>query len=707
MVQPDKTVLMDATPARSGSATQTFLRRQLWIWPLIAAAMLLFVGVWVRRSMEQAIRVEIAGNLRTIRDANAEALRAWAASMKSKAELLAGDEQVRHLVEGLLKRVVDQGASRATLTRAPEFSELRTHLKPAEEGRGFIGYAVLDTNLVTIAAAREEFVGLKSPSNYAEQLAACFAGQVVLTPPFTASGAVPDEAGVLRAGVPVMFAAAPIRSADDRVIAVLGLRILPEKDFTRILATARAGKSGETYCFNRNGLLLSASRFDDELKRLGLIPDTASAQSLLTLDLRDPLVDLSQGERPPKHRPDLPFIKPVNEALAGHEGLDAHGYRDYRGIAVVGAWMWMPDFDLGLITEIDVSEALAPMRAVRLGFWMLFGLLTLCSLGVFVLMRVAGRFHLQARLANLKAEQLGQYALDEEIGSGGFGTVFRAHHALMRRPVAVKVLSPVAGDMAAARFEREVQVTCQLTHPNTVAVYDYGKTADGLFYYAMEYLDGFSLDRLIRDHGPQPEGRIIYILRQVCASLTEAHAHGLVHRDIKPQNIFLTCRGGIPDFVKVLDFGLVKAGDKEGQLELTGANATLGTPLYMSPEAVRNPAAVDALSDIYALGSVGYLLLTGETVFNGLSVGEVLLKQVSAPPDPPSTRLQKPVSADFEAVLMQCIAKNPSDRPPGAAALSEALGRCSACVSWTEREAREWWKGRAPGGQQPLTSLTN
>jgi eukaryotic-like serine/threonine-protein kinase len=337
-------------------------------------------------------------------------------------------------------------------------------------------------------------------------------------------------------------------------------------------------------------------------------------------------------------------------------------------------------------------------------------LLTLCSLGMFVLMRVANRFHVQARLATIKANQLGQYALDDEIGSGAFGTVFRAHHALMRRPVAVKVLSPGAGEMAIARFEREVQVTCQLAHPNTVALYDYGRTEDGLFYYAMEYLDGFSLDRLIKEHGRQPEGRVIHILRQVCASLAEAHAHDLVHRDIKPQNIFITCRGGIPDFVKVLDFGLVKAANTEGQLELTGANATLGTPLYMSPEAVRNPAAVDAVSDLYSVGSVGYELLTGETVFNGVSVGEVLLKQVAAPPDPPSARLQQPVSPDLESLLMRCLAKKPSDRPAGAVALSEALARCSACGSWTEREAHEWWKTHSSGRQKvdllnPVTKL--
>ncbi len=697
MAKHAKTGAQAPAVATAGSRMQTFLRGQLWVWPLIAAAMLVFVGVWVRARMEGAMRTSIANNLKTILGANVEALREWAGTMKSRAELLAGDEHVRALTARLLQRASQQGASQVVLAGAPEFAALRAHLKLVEEGRGFSGYAVLDTNLVILAAGAAQFVGEKCPPPYAAQLAACFAGNAIVTLPFAAPGMVPDETGRLRERVAVMFAAAPIRSAEGRVLAVLALRILPERDFTRILATARSGASGETYAFNRKGLLLSESRFDDELKRLGLMPDSADAQSLLTLDVRDPLVDLSQGRRPPKHRAELPFTKAVSEALAGHDGVDVRGYRDYRGVPVVGAWTWLPDFDMGLATEINMAEALAPVRVLRQFFWLLFGLLTTGSVVVFVLMRVARHFHEKARQASLEVKQLGQYALDDEIGSGAFGTVFRGHHALMRRPVAVKVLSPLPGDRGIARFEREVQMTCQLTHPNTIALYDYGRTDDGFFYYAMEYLDGFSLDRLIRQHGRQPEGRVIYILQQVCASLAEAHARGLVHRDIKPQNIFLTCRGGIPDFVKVLDFGLVKALDAKEQLELTAANATLGTPLYMSPEAVQHPDAVNALSDIYSLGSVGYELLTGETVFCGLSLGEVMLKQVREKPEPPSARLKRPVSADLEDLLMRCLAKDPASRPVGAEALGEALAHCASSGTWTRHEAQEWWnKQSAP-----------
>ncbi len=675
--------------------SQSFLRTQYWIWPLVAAVILVFVGVFVRRHMEGAMKAQIAGNLQTILNANTEALRAWAATVKSRAEAVSEDSRVADLVAGIVQRARQQGISKAGLLSAPQLAQLRTLMQPELEHYGFSGYVVLDPDYVVVAAAREEIIGLKSPPGYEERLQRCLAGEIIVTPPFPSVAMLPDAEGHLRAGVPTMFAAAPVRSADGKVIAALCLRIAPEKDFTRILATARAGQSGETYGFSRTGLLLSQSRFDEELKRLGLIPDTPEAQSILTLELRDPQVDLTRGKPSPKRRAGLPLTRPVGAAVAGQDGVDVAGYRDYLGVPSVGAWRWLADLGIGLITEMDMAEALGPLRILRLGFGFIFALLVLAAIAVFLLMRLARRLSESARKAALQAKQLGQYALDEELGAGGFGTVYRGHHALMRRPVAVKLLDPLmATDHSIARFEREVQLTCALTHPNTIALYDYGRTPEGLFYYAMEYLEGLALDKLVQDFGRQPEGRVVHILRQVCGSLAEAHAKGLVHRDIKPANIFLTQRGGIPDFVKVLDFGLVKARNLEGQVELTGATATLGTPLYMSPEAVEHPDRVDGRSDLYSLGCVGYYLLTGETVFAGLSVGEVMLQQVRSLPDKPSIRLRQPVSADLEEVLMGCLAKRPADRPASAEALEAALAKCAAAATWNREQAGEWWRKR-------------
>jgi serine/threonine protein kinase len=673
--------------------TQGFLRTQLWVWPLVAAVVLGFIGVWLRVKMEGATKQQIADTLQTILNANTEALRAWSVNMKSEAEDIAEDDHVRELAAGLIRQAKSATQVQAALLTSPQLAALRAHLKPVLERRGFNGFVVLDTNFTVVASMRDQLVGMHRPPGNAEQMTPCLAGKVLVTRPFPSVALLPDEKGNLRVGVPTMFAVAPIRSTDGQVIAILGLRIEPDTDFTRILATARAGQTGETYAFGRDGKQLSESRFDNDLKRLGLIPDSDDSRSTLTLELRDPLVDLGSGRQSPKRRTELPFTRAVSEALAGHAGADANGYRDYRGVPVVGVWTWLDDFDLGLVTQMDRAEAFRPLHILRLGFWFIFGLLLAGSVLVYVLMRLANRLQTAAQKAAMKAKQLGQYALDDKIGEGAFGAVYRAHHALMRRPVAVKLLqTEKLTQSSAARFEREVQLTSQLTHPNTITLYDYGRTPEGIFYYAMEYLDGLTIDRLVKQYGAQPEGRVIAILRQVCGSLAEAHAIGLVHRDIKPANVFLTQRGGVPDFVKVLDFGLVKVRDAQGGAELTMAESTLGTPLYMSPEAVEHASEVDVRSDLYSLGAVGYFLVTGEALFDSLTLGEVLMHQVKDLPPKPSERLGRPVSPDLEELLMRCLAKNPASRPANARELDDALARCRSATDWTRDLANDWWR---------------
>ncbi len=688
--------------------TRGFLRTQLWVWPLVAAVVLAFLGLWLRVKMEGATKQQIADTLQTILNANTEALRSWSIAMKSDAEDAADDDRVRELVVGLIQQAKSSSQVQAALLTAPQLSALRTHLKPVLERRGFTGFVVLDTNFLVVASMRDQLVGMQSPPGNREHMSLCLAGKSMVTRPFPSVALLPDAKGNLRAGVPTMFAVAPIQSTDGQVIAILGLRIEPDKDFTRILATARSGQTGETYAFGRDGKQLSESRFDNDLKRLGLIPDSDDALSTLTLELRDPLVDLGQGRQSPKRRTELPFTHAVSEALAGHAGADANGYRDYRGVPVVGAWTWLDDFNMGLVTEQDRAEAFRPLHILRIGFWSIFGLLIFGAVLVYVLMRLANRLQAAGQRAAMKAKQLGQYALDDKIGEGAFGAVYRAHHALMRRPVAVKLLqTEKMNQTTAARFEREVQMTGQLTHPNTIALYDYGRTPEGIFYYAMEYLDGLTLDRLVKQYGAQPEGRVISILRQISGSLAEAHAIGLVHRDIKPANVFLTRRGGVPDFVKVLDFGLAKARVEEGQVELTAASVTLGTPLYMAPEAVEHPETVDGRSDLYSLGALGYFLLTGEALFDCLTLGEVLLHQVNDLPVLPSKRLGKPVSADLEELLMRCLAKNPASRPPTARELDDALGHCRSAADWTRDQADEWWRKFAATQSEKTMVTTN
>jgi serine/threonine-protein kinase len=290
-----------------------------------------------------------------------------------------------------------------------------------------------------------------------------------------------------------------------------------------------------------------------------------------------------------------------------------------------------------------------------------------------------------------EARQLGQYTLEEKIGAGGMGEVYRARHAMLRRPTAIKLLRD-GSERELRRFEQEVQMTARLTHPNTISIFDYGRTPDGAFYYVMELLDGVNLEDLIAKNGHQQPARVIHTLRQVCAALREAHDAGLIHRDIKPANVFLCRHGGLPDVVKVLDFGLVKELDAGGDTKESSINHLIGTPLYMSPEAIASPSKVNAQSDLYALGAVAYFLLTGQPVFSGESVVEICSHHLHTVPVPPSRRVATPIPGDLEAIVLDCLKKQPGERPPSAHELDRRLSACVDASAWQEQDAEGWWQ---------------
>ncbi len=295
------------------------------------------------------------------------------------------------------------------------------------------------------------------------------------------------------------------------------------------------------------------------------------------------------------------------------------------------------------------------------------------------------------------AERFGQYTLEEKIGEGGMGEVFRARHALLKRATALKLLPRArAGAEAIARFEREVQVTSRLTHPNTIHIYDFGYADDGTFYYAMELIDGMTLDELVTECGAQAPGRVAKILADVCASLAEAHGAGLVHRDIKPQNVMLCARGGLHDVVKVLDFGLVKALGEVGSAG-SGPRATSGTPAYMAPEAFEHPEQLGPASDLYAVGALGYFLLTGAHVFGGATTFELYGQHLHATPIAPSERAGRPIPPALERLVLACLAKSPEDRPASADVLRSLLLKTESehASTWSDADAASWWQGRA------------
>jgi serine/threonine protein kinase len=302
------------------------------------------------------------------------------------------------------------------------------------------------------------------------------------------------------------------------------------------------------------------------------------------------------------------------------------------------------------------------------------------------------------------AQELGSYRLVSLIGEGGMGEVWKASHQMLARPAAIKLVKPAAAtsarqaDVFIKRFRREANMIAGLQSPHTVYLYDFGTAQDGRVYYVMELLDGISLQTLVTTFGPQPASRVVFILRQICRSLEEAHAQGLVHRDLKPSNVMLCNFAGRRDFVKVLDFGLAKSVVRAERLEmsqLTVEGVATGTPGYIAPEVALGDAEVDARADLYALGCVAYVLLTGTLVFPDPNPLSMTLKHVQAAPDPPSLRTELAIPPDLERIILHCLAKNPSDRPSSAAELEEMLGTCGA-ADWTERDAATWWELHLP-----------
>lgn len=688
--------------AHSLNTTRLFLKRQLWVWPIIAVVLLATLGFGVRRAIEATMKENLQSSLQTLLSVERAMLERWLATQERNAEAMANDGEVRRLVIELLADEEPAAGADAARSKATIAKELAHSLGPAMTSHGYIGFNVVDRAKTIVASSEAELVGQQSNAVVAHGISAALDGATTVTTPFKSRAAIQAVDGTFQAGVPTMFVFAPVRDEHLQVVAVLGLRIDPVEDFTSILQLGRINESGETYAFDRSGLLLSNSRFDDELILLGILPDQPGAKSILNVLVRDPGGNLETGHRPMVRRSAMPKTLVVESAATGRSGIDVDGHNDYRGVPSVAAWTWLDKYDMGLATEVDSAEAFGTLYILQRTFWGLLGLLTLSSIAIFLFSVRMARLKREARAATIEAKQLGQYKLDQKLGAGAMGVVYKGHHAMLRRPTAIKLLDADAvTEQSVARFEREVQITSQLNHPNTVAIYDFGRTPEGVFYYAMEYLEGIDLQTLVDQYGPQPPARVIHILRQICGSLYEAHSTGLVHRDVKPANLMLTRRGGEADVVKVLDFGLVKARDDERQANEDRALA--GTPLYMSPEAIQLPSSVDACSDLYAVGAVGYFLLTGRPVFEASSIVELCSKHVAEAPAPPSVRLGKALPEDLENAILACLEKSRAKRPQTARDLAQRLARCVAALEWTIDDAEAWWARHERGQGQPKT----
>ncbi len=660
-----------------------WLSRNLWFPPAFFAAFVLVTGLAAYRAIDKQQRQNLTSDLKTILGSNRSAIETWMSDQERAASMAAAEPGVREAALSLIRKGAEAGTT-ASLEKAPEQAALRQEMAEVLEHWEFEDFVVIGNETVVASRGPASLGQRVKPAqpNLLDELAR---GRSVLSRP-RLSPLAPN-----REPEPVMWVASPVRNDEREVQGILAFRLDPRKSFSRLLKSSRFGVSGETYAFGPDGLLLSKSRFDDQLRDIGLIDQ--GAESLLNVRVVDPGTDLTQPAAEPLPPAERPFTAMAESATKGRDGVNVDGYRDFRGVEVIGAWTWVPGYDFGLATEVDKNEAYETTALVRHAVWGLFGTSLLAALAIAIATRLIAKLRKTAE----QAEHLGQYVLEGKIGEGGMGAVYRAKHALLRRPTAVKVLRSDGLDAASrGRFEREVQVTALLTHPNTIAIYDYGHTADGVFYYAMEYLEGITLEQLVRTNGAQPQSRVVHILAQICGSLAEAHAAGLVHRDIKPANVILCERGGLFDVVKVVDFGLVKhMSPSPDSAALTHADAITGTPLYMAPEAITDPNHVDARVDLYAVGALGYFLLTGRVVFAGESMMAILSKHVNEPPPRPSEHSVEAIHPELERLLLSCLQKDPKARPSNAAvflAELQALEESAPELAWTQSQAGRWWQ---------------
>lgn len=673
---------------RAGVSTfDAVTRRRLAIGIACVLAVLVTGAVGVDRWLTAELRSAVGRELLAAHGGQVEALRMWAADRLRMASAAADSRRVRKASARILAGETVEDSLQVAAEEADTITEVADNF-------GFVGWAIVRADGTGFGFTDRPVVSDLALSQI-RAIQSALGGEPALSEPLVVT---PREAAepAFADGKGAMFAAVPLKAAEGAAPIALVFRIAPEAQFGRILGSSRAGRSEETYAINAGGVMVSPSRYESQLQALGLSTAKSGALSLV---VSDPGADLTRGGRSALPRDQWPLTRAASAATRGSAGSSLVPYRDYRGVPVVGMWTWLPSLQIGVVTEIAASDAFLLQKSVRSCFWVLGAALIFVAVLLLVTAIRAARLAKKAGVA----EHLGQYRLVRKIGEGGMGTVFLAEHALIRRPTALKMFTPDRNaPEQVRRFEREVQVTAQLTHPNTVSVYDYGRDASGVFYYVMEMIHGIDLDELVMLNGPMSLARVVHVARQLAGSLAEAHSSGIVHRDVKPANIMLTRRGGIHDFVKVLDFGLAR--EHGNKTSLTQAGVLLGTPLYMAPELLNGGESATARSDIYAAGCVLFFLLTGKDAFSGTTVAAIIAKHAMGNPYRLEKELVGPCPSEVIELVHRCIAVEPEARFQNGSELSAALEELALQHPWTAQQARQAWEKQRTKSDYPPPS---
>jgi len=653
----------------------------------IAAALVTVAAVtlWIYGGVHAALAQLASQNLRTLVNSEVLALEVWIGEKRLNVQRWAADPRVVEAAERLVAQAAKGEAALQAACRGTDGAKLMAAIDVLRQRDVAAAVHLIDRDGRIIADRKGAACGVVLGPEKREVFSPVFAGDVR----FSATRTEVERIGVTASDRdPKVWIAAPVMNAQGELIAVLDIGKPARERFSQLFESARSGNSGESYAFDLRGRLLTESRFRRQLEEGGRLRPGES--SILALQLTEPDMDFGAPQ----------LSRLVGMAIAAHGRGEVSGelpspYANYVGNRVVGAWHWLDEYGFGIAVEVSEVEAFAPLARLDVAFFALGSMVGLAAFGLVVTLLRMQRMARQVEAA----KQVGNYELFEEIGSGGIARVYRAQHRLLKRPTAVKIIQlHQSTDELLARFDREVRLCSQLMHPNTIEIFDYGRTPDGLPFYAMELLDGATLQQMVDQYGPFDAARTVHVLRGVAGSLAEAHERGLVHRDVTPANIMLCRKGGLYDVAKLLDFGLIKDTRGEHTRDLTRALRILGTPSYMAPERIERPGSADFRSDLYALGAVAYFLLTGRPPSEGTTDLSLAYHVVHTVPEAVESVAKGPVPAALAALVTSCLAKRPEDRPQTAAIICEMLDRLAIDHPWTQSAARSWWDSHENSG---------
>ena len=668
----------DAGAMRETQARRVRLRRILALATVAITIVLGAIGWWAHHEVEQSMRATRGAALKSVLDSEAQSLHVWIDDQKLSVRRLARGRQLRERV-GTAAR--DAAADSATYCASPQANQLVAQLEEALTGAGTVVFNVVLSSGQIIASNYTGYCGLRYRAEALERvLAPAFGGDTLFVPPHHDAANLERAPQSLPLDRALIWVRTPIRNDADEVIAVLGVGHLADELFSTILAAARAGATDEVYAFDRNGVMLSKSRFEETLLERVMLP--AGSSSVGRLVLRSPNTDETARTRL------------VEAALASRsEQDDAAGmlldpYPGYLATPVVGGWRRLAEDNLFIAIEMSADEAYAPLEALDTVFMLVFAALIAA-----VCVALFSWFTAVLIRAEVEKDRMGPYWLGERIGEGGVGNVYLARHDLLKRPSAVKLLKPTrATDEMTARFRREAKLASQLTHPNMIEIFDYGVGVDSTLFYAMELLEGDTVGELVVRGGPMPVARVVHIMRQVCAGLAEAHGKGLVHRDISITNIMACLYGGEYDFVKILDFGLVKSMVGDQSQTVTRSVRILGTVQYMAPERLHDPADVDVRADVYAVGAVTFFLLSGRRMFEVEDTVALTSRVINEVPPRLSEVADQPIPSELDELVASCLEKSRDSRPASILEVKEVLDRLAEQNRWSQGDAKSAWE---------------